>query len=296
MESIEYRKDLEYFIEMPGLASDSVGCVGLDGKYALIQVSPTYSLAVAPPIGQPRPPFKDLVFYANCLGYDHDLPVFIAPTHSAALRKPIEEGPPDYVSQSYYQSLAMAFEAVNAIRLGPLGYVEFRWPGFRQDVEIHYREKYSNVLQELSLYNTALKQVDPLSEFLSYYRVIESVSGNNGKEWVRANIRCLKDYHFGSLSFGSDTPVPGSRQQVDLFELYRRRATSRLLDLRKRLTDRDVADYFYNEIRCGIAHGKRDVKDYDYDHNVIEVAQDTYILKLLARVALEEKNRSNACA
>lgn len=289
MESAEYRKDLEYFIEMPGLASESVGRVGFDDKYALIQVYPTYSLAVASPVGQPLPQFAEVIFYANCLSYDHDLPVFIAPVHSTALRSPIEKGPPDYIDQSYYQSLAMAFEAINAIRLGPLGYVTFRWPGFEKDREIYYTKEYSNVSQELSLYSTALKQVDPLSEFLSYYRIIESVSSGNGKDWVRTNVSSFRDYDFGFLSFGSDGAVPEPRRRTNLFSVYRRRAKSRLRELQRRLVGRDIADYFYNEIRCGIAHGKRNVKDYDYNYNIVEVAQDIYILKLLARIALEGK-------
>jgi hypothetical protein len=289
MEQTKYRKDFEYYIDMPGLSSDCIGCVEIDDKYALIQVHPDNSLVVTPPVSKSLPRFTDLVFYANCLSYDHDLPSFISPVHPKALRKPIEKGHSKYINQSYYDNIGMAFEAIKAIRLGPLAYVNFRWPGFKKNIKINYTEKYSKVSQEVSLYATALKQIDPLSEFLNFYRVIERVSGGNGKDWILANISKLNNYDFGFLSFGVDGFSKRPKRKTNLFSMYRKHALSRIVNLRSRLVDQCIAKYFYNEMRCGIAHSKINVKDYDFNLNIMEVAKDNFVLRLLARIALEEQ-------
>lgn len=199
MKKTRYRKDIRYFIEMVGMSSVGIGNVTVDGRYALIQVHPTYSLAVSPPIGKDHPIFEEIVFYTNCLAYEHDLPAFICPAKRKTLVQPIEKGRKKYINDSYYQSLGMAYEALNCIRLGPLGYVNFRWPGFQEEADIPYTRKYSKAAKELSLYSTAVRQLDPLSEFLCYYRVIESVSGTNGKDWISKNLSRLESYDFGFL-------------------------------------------------------------------------------------------------
>jgi hypothetical protein len=288
MEPIRYSQEIDYFVEMPGLASTSVGCAGIDGKYALIQVPTTCSLAIAPPIGEDHPQFVEIVFYANCLAYEHDLPVFISPVSAEALRRPIEGGPPDFINRSYFESVGMACEAINAIRLGPLGFVYFRWPGFEEDIELPYTEKYSSVAKEQSLYSTALKQLDPLSEFLNYYRIIESVSNSNGKGWIGRNLPRIKKFDFGFLHFGVDGLMRKPRRRTNLFSVYRRRAQSRLRELQGRFMISDIPKYFYNEIRCGIAHGRTGIKEYDFSYNIREVSRDVYVLKLLSRIAIED--------
>lgn len=286
MEKIEYRKDFKYGIEMPGLVSTCVESVTLDSKYAVIQLDPTYSLIILPPVGTDHPTFEETVFYTNCLAYEHDLPAFIRPVKKKALVQPIEKGRSNYINDSYFESLVMVYESLSSIRFGPLGYVYFRWPGFYREVDLPYTRKYLRVAKELSLYSTALRQFDPLSEFLGYYRVIESISGTNGKDWISNNLSRLKSYDFGFLEFGSDG-MYGRRRNV--FSIYRRRALTRLRNLESKLVGRSVAEYFYNENRCGIAHGKSKVKVYDFKYNIEEVSKDIYILKLLSRIAIEDK-------
>ena len=271
------------------MASDCVGPVGVDNKYALIQVSPTCSIAIAPQVGEDHPTFEEVVFYTNCLSYEHDLPAFIWPVKRKALVQPIEHGRSKRINDSYFESLGMACEALNSIRLGPLGCVYFRWPGFKRDVELPYSKKYSRVAKELSLYSTALRQLDPLSEFLGYYRVIESVSGTNGKDWISRNLCRLANYNFGFLEFDSENRLPREGRRTNIFSIYRRRALARQRNLNDRLGRRSLSEYFYHENRCGIAHGKSDVKEYDFKYNVEEVSKDIYILKLLSRMAIEDK-------
>jgi hypothetical protein len=302
MKKVKYRKDVHYFIDMVGMASDCVGSVTIDNKYALIQVHPTYSIAVVPPIGTNHPTFEEVVFYTNCLTYEHDLPAFISPAvrKRKALVQPIEKGQTRYISNSYFDSIGMACEAINSIRLGPLGYVWFKWPGFDKEVDLPYSKKYLGVTKEISLYSAAIRQLDPLSEFLNYYRVIESVSGSDGKSWISKNLPKLKSYDFGFLEFGTDAPFARARKRrrINVFSVYRRRALARLKKLKDNLPRRDITEYFYNENRCGIAHGRSNVKIYDFKYNVENISKDCYILKLLSRIAIADKIkdvRSSTC-
>jgi hypothetical protein len=64
---------------------------------------------------------------------------------------------------------------------------------------------------------------------------------------------------------------------------------ARLNKLNKELVGRSLAEYFYNENRCGIAHGISNIKEYDFSYNIEEISNDVYILKLLARIAIEDK-------
>ncbi len=289
MKKTRYRKDVRYFIDMVGMASDCVGSVTVDSKYALIQVHPTYSIAISSPVGEKHPTFEEIVFYTNCLAYEHDLPAFILPFKKKALVQPIERGRKKYINDSYYQSLGVAYEALNSIRLGPLGYVYFRCPGFQKEVDIPYTRKYSKVAKELSLYSTALRQLDPLSEFLCYYRVIESVTGTNGKEWISKNLSRLKGYEFGFLEYGTEAHGSPRCRRTNVFSIYKRRSLARLGCLKRKLAGKSIAEYFYHENRCGIAHGKSDVKEYDFKYNIEELSKDVYIMKLLSKIAIEDK-------
>ena len=289
MKKIRSRKDDMHFIDMVGLASDCIGNVTLDGKYALVQIHPTYSIAVEPISGVDYPEFEKIVFYANCLAYEHDLPTLISPVKKRALIKPIEKGRNKYINDSYFDSIGMACEAIKAIRLGPLGLVYFRWSDFTKKVDLEYTNTYSSAAKELSLYSAAIRQLDPLSEFLGYYRVIESVSGKNHKIWISSNLSKLKSYNFGFLTFIVDVSDKPMKRRSNLFSIYRKRAVLRTRELNSKLKGRSISEYFWHENRCGIAHGKSNVKEYDFKYNIIEVSRDNYILKLLARIAIEEK-------
>jgi hypothetical protein len=287
----EFSKRAEYFIELVGLAIDSIGQVIIDNKYALIQLHAEDSAAIVPPVGMDPPSFDEVLFYTNFLAYAHDIPAFIWPDKGRALIKPIERGRASYINQSYYISLRSAYEAVNSFRFGPLTYVYFRWPGFNETTHLPLTVKYSLVSKEVGLYSTAIRQLDPLSEFLCYYRIIESISGDNGKDWISINLSRLGNYNFGFLEIEvvGEELIRKNQRRENLFSYYRRRALSRLGTLTTRLPKKSIAEYFYNENRCGIAHGRTDVKTYDFGFNIREISQDIYILKLLARMAIEDE-------
>lgn len=196
-----YSKKTKYFIELVGLAKDSIGNVIIDEKYALIQLWHDDVAAIVPLSGFEHPSFDEVVFYTDYLAYSHEIPAFVRPSKERALTHPIERERANFINTTYYESLRTAYEIINSLRLGPLAYVYFRWPGFQETIHLPIATKYAHISKEISLYSMALRQLDPLSEFLNYYRIIESVSGNNGKDWILANISRLETHNFGFLEF-----------------------------------------------------------------------------------------------
>jgi hypothetical protein len=194
-------KKPKYFIELVGVAFDSIGQVIIDGKYALLQFRRSDSTAIIPLAGIDQPSFSEVVFYTHCLSYLHEIPAFVWPAKGNAFTKPIEKEKVDFLNKSYFDDLHTAYELINSFRLGPLAYVYFRFSGFSDVVNLRFSPKYAMASQEIALYSTALRQLDPLSEFLGYYRVIESVSGTNGKDWLAANLGRLDNYDFGFLEY-----------------------------------------------------------------------------------------------
>ena len=98
-------------------------------------------------------------------------------------------------------------------------------------------------------------------------------------------------YDFGFLDLGTDAQWSPRLRRINIFSIYKRRALKRLSDLNSKLGGRGLADYFYHENRCGIAHGGPRTKEYDFKHNIEEISKDVYIMKLLSRMAVEDKMR-----
>jgi hypothetical protein len=151
--------------------------------------------------------------------------------------------------------------------------------------------RFAPVLNEVRMYSTALRQLDPLSEFLHYYRVLESidarargVSMSNAKAWVRANLPNLATFDFGRLEVRPD--VGGTPRRCNVFKVYQQRALKRVAALRQRLTQ-PIEDYLYHEMRCGIAHGVSNTKTFDFGGTVEDVGRDLYVVKMLARLAID---------
>ena len=164
-------KKAEYSIDLTGLAINSVGQVIVDEKYALVQLYKTDIIAIVPPEKHDHPSFDEAVFYTNFFAYSHEIPTFLSPPKGKALIKPIENTRASLINDNYYNSLRIAYESINSLRLGPLGYVYFRWPGFEKTTYLPITSKFAIASKEISLYSTAIRQLDPLSEFLGYYRI-----------------------------------------------------------------------------------------------------------------------------
>lgn len=280
-----------YIIYLIGLARDSVRCVTIDNKVILAQIHPAYSLALCPLQGKSQPSYKEVLFYADCLSYEHDLPALVPPLRSEFYRHSykfsLSPASKKCTAESYFEDLACALELIRDIRVGGFrSSVEFRWNGWEEAINLPYTQKYSTVSQSLHLYGAALRQLDPLSEYLGYYRVLESILHNNAKKWITNNLDRIQRFDFGTLTTTLHHYLP-NQKPINVFAVYRRRALARLRVLKRTIGTQAIADYLWNENRCGIAHGTT-IKRSDFGSDYFSVAKDCYLLKLLARIAIED--------
>jgi hypothetical protein len=283
---MQISEEFKYYIDMIGLIPNCVGDVTIDNKYKLLQRHPTYQLAVIPIKNKNHPNFNEVVFYANCLAFDHDIPVSITPIEKDTVIESILDidSSKDSKDKYYYKNLSSIYSSIFDMKYGSCG-IEFRFPGHDKRSNIFYVDKYKKVEKEINLYSSALRQGDPLAEYLNYYRIIESISKNNGKEWIKDNIDRIKKYNFPTVIIkGFDRKTQG-----DLFSIYKTRALQRLKFLEEKLANDELNRYLYHENRCGIAHGKSNIKQYDFDKNVKTIVKDNYILKLLTRIGIKDK-------
>lgn len=296
-----------------GLAN-SVGDITVDEQFALIQSHPDGNICLCPRIGKPQPTESAAWYYADCIAFEHDIPVIVLPTrgdfdrfgyrfaHSGQTTPRIVHGidmssghaiarslsgmsARRAVKEYYCESLCAILENVREIRQGPLTFVRFRHDSESGTVNLPYTAMYRPVAQEVHLYAVALRQADTLSEFLCYYRVIESATASNGRDWIASSLDDLPRHDFGYIAIAHEL-VDHPR---NLLSIWRRRALRRLSDLRNRYGPAaKIAQYLYNTTRCGIAHGRQIVRA-DITPSYFEVVRDTCLLKVLARLAIDKR-------
>jgi hypothetical protein len=283
-----------YVIDAVGLARDQVLGVVIDDQVALEQIHPTYSLALLPLADDVVISYEDALFYADCFAYEHEIPVIALPRGGQIdIEFLMDRRGKRATREAYFHELAVALESVNALRLGPMGYVEFRYDTSEYlsstgdpVVRLNYSGRYGLAAQEVHLYSLALRQIDPLSEYLCYYRVIESASRSNGLGWLEQNLGRLESARFGMLSAGPGDPR--KRRRVNLFTVLRRRAIARLRNLLNTMSYADIASRLYHTNRCGVAHGQS-IRRADFSTDFRDVYLDGFVLKLMARLAIEDK-------
>jgi len=309
----------KYCIYPLGLASDTVNDVVIDRRIALIQQHPESILYLCPLRQNPHPTAAAAWFYCDCIAYEHDIPAIVYPTPSELSEfryRYIHNGPTksrpmqiEHLGKKHWtetfikrpmqaktitrlflmDQLLSVFDEARQIRHGPLTFVLFRTHRQHRRVYLDYSNWYGKAAKEISLFSTALRQPDFLAEFLGYYRIIESITQSNGKKWITDALDRLPSQKWNSILLGHDEDQYAPR---NLLGAYSRRASIRLRELRKRLGTSDrVAHYLYNVQRCGIAHGRGQIVRGDVSPTYFEVARDTMILKLLARMAIEEKRQ-----
>ncbi len=310
--------NLAKYVLMPfGLESDSVGYVTIDNKIRLIQAHPRPDLFLCPLVGTPQPSESEAWYYADCIAYEHDIPVIVLPSktdfrrfryrflHSGRVRSEertvvdvsgsgqtrhstytVHPMPPDEIARTFYvKELCVILDEIRLLRHGPLTYVGFRHADTNGRLNLPYARQYARTANEVHLYATALRQADALGEFLGYYRVVEGATASNGKAWIARALDRLRTHDFGFIPIAHEE----DRSPRNLLGILRRRASRRLSTLMSTYqSDSEVAAYLYNVQRCGIAHGRRIVRA-DITPSYFEVVRDTYVMKLLARVAIDEK-------
>jgi hypothetical protein len=284
-----YRKDWKHFIAIPCLGGKYIGHVSIDSKYLLYKDPYSYELAVLPPLGSEHPSFEELVFYTNCLAYDHDLPTLLLPEYGRVPVEPLRRHGRKHSRDRYCEEQCVVLESLGSLKWGSLQYVQFRWGDLEQAVDLSYSSQYRCAAKELSLYSLALRQFDPLSEFLHYYRIMESVDGKKGKNWIANNLERIGTFDFGFLELEDGLYFGNPKRRMNLFQLYRRRAQERLKQLPQLIRNQPIQDYFYHVNRCGIAHGRNNLRHYDFSTTVADIWKDLYVIKLLARIAIRDK-------
>lgn len=282
-----------HVIEAVGLGSDEVSGIIIDSKVAMEQIHPTYSIALLPLSDDVVVTFADARFYADCFAYEHEIPCIALPNESDFRKSGItfavsKEGK-RRTRESYFGDLCMAMECINSSRLGPLSWIKCRYDTSRrvEPLKIDYTLRYQQVAEAVSLYSLALRQIDPYSEYLCYYRVIENMTASNGKNWLEQNLSRLLQASFGRLQVGDDGLLRRLRKP-NLFVLFKRRAIKRLNELQATRSNAKIVDLLYKTNRCGIAHGQS-IRHADFDSDFREVSLDCFIVKMMARLAIDDK-------
>lgn len=282
-----------HWIRFPSLREP--GPVTVDGRFFLYDCEPEPELAVLPRAGTEPPTLSEVASVAHALAYEHDVPCGVSSKRARALERSLIGKP--IGGDRYSDTLGEIEQLAHDQRWGG-AVVRFRRPA-RKSIsslfDVPLSARYANSKDQIRLYNTALRQVDPLSEFLNLYRILEAsdlalpgswAGKGNGKQWITNNIARISTHAFGRLMlqvFSPRRPKP-----VNAFARIRQRAKSRIAALAALVKRGDVAAYLYNQVRCGIAHGKSGVWSFDFAENVRDARADVSIVKLLARIAIDD--------
>jgi len=285
---------VKYYLDFPGIYYDLDLIALIDNKYKIyVRLHPPVPMMII----NSSPTFEELIFYTDWISYVHDVPGFFyqpAQKQNKSIINPIIriQKYQDFSEEYCYNiALEQIYSAIVNIKINAT--VCFKWnKAYSKTIEIPLTSIFDKVAGEINLYSMALKQLDPLTEFLCYYRIIERISGNNGKQWIRSNLSRLKRFNFGFLEVFDSIRYERQVRRKNLFSFYRRRAINRISKLRKILPQHiSIEEHLYGETRCAIAHG-RDIIKYDYKNNLKEVSLDVCVVKLLSRIAIEDKLNS----
>lgn len=289
----------KYFAEVVGLSNSSLGGT-IDGAIRMIQAHAAYTIAFCPLPKQAHPSYAQARFFGDCLCFELDSPVVVFPLRSEFYKhrydvlpvaRPLSSTAQKlrHVYDTYTREVSVALESVWSMRSGGLASVSYSSEEMDYDTDFPFTSKYSKVSRELQLYAHALRQLDPLGEFLAYYRILESVVRSNARKWIASNLVRIGEFKTGSVTIKNGL----TSRKSDLFSLYKRRAMLRLLKLRNYFgSDDAIAKYLYVDNRCGIAHAKDSIRQSDFGDDYFSVAKDNYLMKLLTRLSIEDKRHS----
>ncbi len=307
----EERKDV-FPIVVCGLNAEQADGLVIDDRVVLHNDHPSGILWTLPLVKSPQVTLEDALFWADCLAYLHDSPAFVRPAFEEFERykyryvnggtqqgavltlvdeardsvsyRPIKPFQPGTLEQTFFiRDYLHCLEMARESRHGPLTFVDFNQ---RHGDQLPLRDLYSVAARSIHLYAVGLRQMDHSSEYLCYYRAIESHTGNNGKRWIGESLRDLKSLTEDRI-FVHHSEYPGA-DPVDAIAFYMFRAQERIDELLIKWRDpAGVAKYLYNTNRCGLAHGHH-IVPVNFDSSYFELAADVCVVKLLARLAVEE--------
>lgn len=261
-------------------------------------------------------------FVADCLAFEHATPFQALPRSNSFsfddVPWTIKPRHRDDIPHLYLNNLTGSYENAAAIAEGLWFHPKFRYDlstapttdhKGHELVHLNFSKQYAQVPQALHLYNAALRQTDPLGQFLNYYRIMENLTGSNGKSWVQQSGGSLPDYEMRVFA----THAVPDRQHVSLIrcvqgdarkhlrkrrlhehakiynftEVLRACTLARIDELKRTCTDQQIAIRFWNRNRCGISHGGT-IRRHDLDMDFKEILADIMLVRFLARLIIEQ--------
>ncbi|MEU3620407.1 methylamine utilization protein MauJ [Streptomyces sp. NPDC006872] len=281
---------LAYGIRMPGIGIEEFEA---DGKWGMQELSP-FGLLVPLPLttegfyeaSLAAPSLEDVLFIADCTAFDHDSPTAVAPLHEPAVAPyaPIGHDRP-WVSahRTYADVLESVAQQAHEIRYTDA--LRLRYSTY-DDPLTRFSHRFAGRTEPLALYAMAIRHVDLLAEYLGLYRVLEAPRSDNGISFINDHLDSLELYDFGKLLTIPAFLPEHSEEPVEVFSVLKERALGRVEALTT--AGVDIAKHLY-AIRNGLAHGKKDLILNDFGNTVDAVAADLPLLKLLARIAVEQR-------
>ena len=284
---IEFEQ-LKYCVIIPGLQIPDEIAISIDGYYALYHNE-----------HPPSPLFffkknylnfdkDELDYYSSCFAFLHDQPTLIYEEESVEnLPNPLfrEELENEYALEKYYSDISMVYNAILDKKVnGSVLFFEEKALDAELDIDINYFKK---VIKEISLYNSALKQIEPMVEFFMYCRVLESICNGLKDDWIRRTINKIMEFDFGTIYVFKNGEDIKDTNKVLYFDLLKSRFYDRIRYIERNHID--VGKYYIDEIRNSIAHGSTDVFEFK---SLQKIEEDNIILKLLCRYGIMKKYQS----
>lgn len=308
-------------IECYNLGTECLGAVLIDDSVWLEGHEASNSFYLIPRTPEADISYATASFYADCIGFEHDFSALaIPPVYSylsdsdvpwpcwfSAFREPTP-------AADFTDKLREGAGVANDLWNGSGTFVAFKYdwldhPTTKVDgydvVAVDWTAQFGGVRTALHLYCAALRQVDPLTAYLCFYRCIENLCGDNGKAWIEEAISSNLDTESVAwCDCSPDVIIPEyvkkivrpdrvsrthhQREWTNLFELVRALAVFRRDALISTETPSDIARRLYNLNRCGIAHGGN-IRTHDLAADFREILMDLKLVRFLSRIAIEDK-------
>ncbi|MGX1548294.1 hypothetical protein [Streptomyces adustus] len=186
-------------------------------------------------------------------------------------------------NRTYRDILDSVAEQAHAVRYTDLLRLQYLTHG---DPLADFNRRFASSTETLAPCVMAIRHVDLLAEYMGLYRVLEAPRGSNGMDFITDHLNALEGYDFGKLMTVPAFLPEHAEEPVEAFSVLKERALGRVEALTT--AGIDIARHLY-AIRNGLAHGKQDLILNNLGNAVDAVAADLPLLKLLARMAVEQR-------
>ena len=287
--------DLHWFVVFVGTADRYLWGFEADGWQMLYGDPAMGHLGILPTNGRAPATIDDARWLADAFAFDHDAPVGIWPAWEGdwPTAKPKDKAAHPVIqpvipfekqfTSWYWEHINMGYVAAAELRFN--GSLVLRYDGEPNAPSTNFSARFRGREEQVGLYAMAVRQPDPLAEYLCLYRVLESADRANGKAFIRSNLAAIWDHDFGELTVISDTAEVRDGPGLNVFDVYMERAKEEIGRLSAAGTT-DHATYLY-EIRNALAHGKHRVLTARHVERAEDAGRALAIVKLLARIAVE---------